>query len=179
MKHLTSFKLFEGQDDRTGVIADINLLEDMDRRLQENPEWEEFVNREFDEKGVDDWFDWAHNGGDVDKALEYGEKLCTGVTEGKTFKATKVPYEKDAWDEDKKEIFRKTIKDHVKSQNCTTKQVGNDFEIHCGDKHIVQVMFRDTKVAIKKIGTKFPKEFKYTDLGKIKSELTEIIKSCK
>ena len=31
----------------------------------------------------------------------------------------------------------------------------------------------------KKVGNKFPKEFGYEELGKIKSEISSIIKSCK
>ena len=99
--------------------------------------------------------------------------------EGKAFKATKVPYEKDAWDEDKKEAFRTKVEEHVKSQGCKVKQVGNDFEVSCEGKHIAQVMFRKDKISVKKVDNKFGKDFDYTELGKIKSKITEIIKSCK
>lgn len=99
--------------------------------------------------------------------------------EGKAFSATKKPFEKQPWDDDRKEAFRKKVKDHVVSQKCTTKQVGDDFEIHCGDDKIAQVMFRKDLVTIKKDGVKFGKEFKYEELGKIKTELSDIIKSCK
>ena len=58
------------------------------------------------------------------------------------------------------------------------KKVGNDFEIHHGE-HIAQVMFREDYIGVKKEGNKFPKEFKYTELGKIKSEITDIIKNSK
>ena len=42
-------------------------------------------------------------------------------------------------------------------------------------------MFRDDYVGVKKQGVKFTDEFEYTEsgMGKIKSKLTEIIKSCK
>jgi hypothetical protein len=40
-------------------------------------------------------------------------------------------------------------------------------------------MFRDDYVGVKKQGVKFTDEFEYTEFGKIKSKLTEIIKSCK
>jgi len=99
--------------------------------------------------------------------------------EGKAFKATKVPFEKDAWDEDKKEAFRTKVEELVKSFKCKAKQVGNDFEVSCDGKHIIQVMFRNNYVGVKKTSDKFPKEFKYTELGKIKAEIGEIIKSCK
>jgi len=99
--------------------------------------------------------------------------------EGKAFKATKKPFENKPWDDDRKEAFRKKVEDHVKSQDCTTKQVGDDFEIKCGGDKIAQVMFRKDLVTVKKDGVKFGKEFKYEELGKIKSEITSVIKSCK
>ena len=81
---------------------------------------------------------------------------------------------------DKKDSFRKKIKDIIEShKDCKTKQVGDDLEIHCCDEHIGQVMFRSDYVGVKKVGNKFPKEFGYEELGKIKAEISSIIKSCK
>lgn len=81
---------------------------------------------------------------------------------------------------DKKDSFRKKIKDIIESdKDCKTKQVGDDLEIHCCDEHIAQVMFRSDYVGVKKVGNKFPKEFGYEELGKIKSDISSIIKSCK
>ena len=81
---------------------------------------------------------------------------------------------------DKKDSFRKKLKDIIESnKDCKTKQVGDDLEIHCCDEHIGQVMFRADYVGVKKVGNKFPKEFGYEELGKIKSEISSIIKSCK
>lgn len=94
------------------------------------------------------------------------------VYEGRTDKASK---EKDS--DVKLEQFRKTIGDFLKGKNCKTKKVGDDFEVHHDDEHIAQVMFRKDYVGVKKEGNKFPKEFDYKELGKIKSELSEIIKS--
>ena len=99
--------------------------------------------------------------------------------EGKAFKATAQKDKKKVWDTDQKEAFRGKVESHVKSQGAKTKQVGNDLEIHCGDDHIAQVMFRDSYVGVKKEGAKFVDEFEYTEFGKIKSKLTDIIKSCK
>ncbi len=99
--------------------------------------------------------------------------------EGKTEKATKTGNKRTEVKEDKKDLMRKSVKDHLKSQKCEIKQVGDDFEVHLDDKHIAQVMFRNDYIAVKKEGNKFPKEFEYTELGKIKSELTSIIKSSK
>lgn len=81
---------------------------------------------------------------------------------------------------DKKDSFRKKIKDIIEShKDCKTKQVGDDLEVHCCDEHIAQVMFRSDYVGVKKVGNKFPKEFGYEELGKIKAEISSIIKSCK
>ena len=78
---------------------------------------------------------------------------------------------------DKKDSFRKKVKDLVTSQkDCKVKQTGDDFEIHCDDKHVAQVMFRKDLVTVKKVGVKFGKDFKYTELGKIKSEISNVIK---
>lgn len=102
--------------------------------------------------------------------------ITFNLFEGRTFDIVKKPFDKQPWDEDRKEGFRKKIKDHLKSQRCKTKQVGNDFEVYYGDEYIAQINFRDDYVGIKKEGNKFAKEFKYSELGKIKSELSDIVK---
>jgi hypothetical protein len=99
--------------------------------------------------------------------------------EGKAFKATANKDKKKAFDADQKETFRDKVTSHVKSQGCSTKQVGNDLEIHCDGDHIAQVMFRDDYIGIKKVGVKFTDEFEYTQLGDIKKALTKIINNCK
>lgn len=99
--------------------------------------------------------------------------------EGKTFQDTKKLYPKKVWDADKMVDFRNKIKDHVKSQQLKTKQVGNDLEIICNDDVIAQVMFRNEYVGIKEKGAKFTSEFEYTELGKIKIAVSSIIKKCK
>lgn len=101
------------------------------------------------------------------------------ANEGKTFKSTKKEHPKHDWDPDKKEQFRSTIKNHIQSQSCKTKQIGDDFEIHIFGKHIGQVMFRKDYISVKKVGDKFNKQFKYVELGKIKSEISKIIKDSK
>lgn len=101
-----------------------------------------------------------------------------GVDEGKTFQDVKKLHPKREWDPNKKDDFRKQIKNLVKSKGYTTKQVGNDLEVICDEEMVAQVMFRQSYVGIKKSGDRFTKEFKYTELGKIKSKVGEIIKSC-
>jgi len=99
--------------------------------------------------------------------------------EGKTHETTKKSHSKKAGDPDKKEEFRSKIKTHVKSQDMKTKEVGNDLEVLCDGEMIAQVMFRGDYVGVKKKGVKFVDEFEYTELGKIKSKITQIIKDCK
>lgn len=101
-------------------------------------------------------------------------KRNSSISEGKTMKSTT---DKDT--DVRKENFRKTISSLIKSKGCDTKTVGDDFEIHCGEDHIGQVIFRDKFVGVKKKGVKFTDEFKYDELGKIKAKVSEIIKACK
>lgn len=91
--------------------------------------------------------------------------------EGRTEKASK---SKDS--EVKVDEFRTTINNFLKGKDCKTKQVGDDLEIHFDGEHVGQVMFRKDLVTVKKTGVKFGKDFKYNELGKIKSEISNIIK---
>jgi len=103
--------------------------------------------------------------------------LSFNLFEGKAEKAAKNPYGNKV-KEDKKDQLRKSVEDHIKTKECKAKQVGDDFEIHCDGKHIGQVMFRNDVITVKKKGEKFGKDFKYDQLGKIKAEITSIIKDC-
>jgi hypothetical protein len=96
----------------------------------------------------------------------------TKVKEGRTHDVAKKG-KKESHDVSK---FQGMIESHVYGLGAKIKQVGNDFEIHYGGEHIAQVMFREDYIGVKKEGNKFPKEFKYAELGKIKSEITDIIK---
>lgn len=98
------------------------------------------------------------------------------MSEGRAFKDTKKPFQKKASDPDKKADFREKIEDMVKSKGFKTKQVGNDIEIHKDGDMVAQVMFRSDYVGVKKKGVKFVDEFEYTELGKIKSKISEILK---
>ena len=101
--------------------------------------------------------------------------LSFNLFEGKAQKAVNNPYGKKT-QEDKKDQLRKAVEDHIKTKDCTIKQVGDDFEIHCDKKHIGQVMFRTDKITVKKKGEKFGEDFKYNELGKIKTEITNLTK---
>ena len=96
----------------------------------------------------------------------------TKVKEGRTYDVAKKG-KKETHDVSK---FQGMIESHIIGLSAKIKQVGNDFEIHYGGEHIAQVMFREDYIGIKKEGNKFPKEFEYTELGKIKSEITDLIK---
>lgn len=106
-------------------------------------------------------------------------KLIDEFNEGKTFQDIKKMHSKKVWDPDKKEDFRKQIKNLVKSQYHETKQIGNDLEVICDGEVVAQVMFRDDYVGVKKTGNKFVDEFEYTELGKIKKKVSDILKSYK
>lgn len=101
--------------------------------------------------------------------------IVESLNEGATEKASK---RKDKNVDVNIDLMRKKVKDHVISQGCDTKQIGNDLEIHLDKEHIAQVMFRADYIGVKKVDNKFPKEFGYDELGKIKTELSVIIKSC-
>ena len=94
--------------------------------------------------------------------------------EGRTMKASK---EKDS--DVKKDAFRDKIESHFKSLKCKYKQVGDDFEAECEvskDGDSIQVMFRPDYIGLKKKGDKHTQEFKYTELGKVKSEISKLLK---
>lgn len=98
--------------------------------------------------------------------------VVTKVKEGKAYKASKAS-DKDV----KKEEFRKKVEEHVKSHGTKVKQIGNDFELTLSGDKVAQIMFRDDYIGIKKEGGKFTDKFEYTELGKIKKHLTELIKN--
>ena len=107
----------------------------------------------------------------------------TKVKEGKAYKSSK-PDKKIGKEglrlTDKKENFRTEVKNLIKSHDeFSIKQVGNDLSINKDGEHILQVMFRDEYVGVQKVGNKFPKEFEYNELGKIKAEINSILKSNK
>jgi hypothetical protein len=72
--------------------------------------------------------------------------------------------------------FQDSVKNFLKSKDCKIKQVGDDFEVHCDGEHICQIMFRKTGIKIKSLGDKFGKEFDFTEMGKVKSELSKLLK---
>ena len=92
------------------------------------------------------------------------------IQEGNIDKSTK---EKDL--DVKMENFRDKIKNFLKEKDCKVKQVGTDFEVHCDGDHVAQVMFRRTGITVKKEGSKFGKEFNFSEMGEIKSVLTKLI----
>ena len=93
------------------------------------------------------------------------------IDEGKLEKSTK---QKDL--DVKMDGFRDKIKNYLKSKDCTVKQVGTDFEIHCDKKHVGQVMFRRDHIVVKKKGNKFGRDFGFDEMGRIKAELNKVIR---
>jgi hypothetical protein len=91
--------------------------------------------------------------------------------EGKTMKASR---ENDS--EVKIQMLRDKVENIAKSKGATLKTVGDDYEVHVDGEHVAQVMFRKDLVTVKKVGAKFGKEFKYTEFGKIKAELSVLLK---
>jgi hypothetical protein len=77
----------------------------------------------------------------------------------------------------KKESFRKKVEDLIKSMDIEYNRIGDDFELLVDDDMICQIMFRDEYMSVRKSGSKFPKDFKYSELGKMKSEILDIIKN--
>jgi hypothetical protein len=72
--------------------------------------------------------------------------------------------------------FQDMIESHIKSLGAKVKKVGNDFEIHSKDEHVGQVMFRKDYIGVQKTGNKFPQEFEYVQLKKVKDKITELLK---
>lgn len=93
------------------------------------------------------------------------------IQEGNIDKSSK---EKDL--DVKMENFRDKIRDFLKSKDCKVKQVGTDFEVHCDGEHVGQVMFRRNAITVKKEGSRFGKDFKFNEMGDIKSELSKMLK---
>ena len=74
-----------------------------------------------------------------------------------------------------RETQQEPIENFLKGQkDVKVKTVGTDLEVNLDDVK-VQVMFRKDYVSVKKSGEKV-EEFKYTELGKIKSEIKKHLK---
>ncbi len=105
--------------------------------------------------------------------------------EGRREKMAKTGNKKVETKEDKKLQTRDDITDLLKSrEDIKVKNDGaNDLKISLEDKHIIQVMIRDEKITIEnktiEDKKKSKKDFDYEQGGKVKKELSNIIKSCK
>jgi hypothetical protein len=144
-----------------------NFAKATDEKKKEDLEW--LLKKISDYKGIGSY-----------NLEKLGDLVVESVNEGVAEKSVRTKDKHTELKTDKKDAFRKKVKDLVTSQkDCKVKQTGDDFEVHCSDEHIAQVMFRSDYVGVKKVGNKFPKEFGYEELGKIKAEISSIIKSCK
>jgi hypothetical protein len=135
-------------------------------------------NKPIDMKALKDMLASKKSSGKIMNFNDFEKKdITTKVTKVKEGKAYKAVTSKDK--DIKISSFQDKIESHISGLGAKIKKVGNDFEIHHDGEHIAQVMFREDYIGVKKEGNKFPKEFEYTELGKIKSEITDIIKSSK
>ena len=101
----------------------------------------------------------------------------TKVTEGRAFQADRNK-RKDNTKYDRRDQMRDKISSYAKSfMGVTIKEVGNDIEIiQLGDR-LAQIMFRSDYIGVRGEGSKFANEYSYNELGKIKSDISDIIKS--
>lgn len=98
--------------------------------------------------------------------------------EGKTYKANKKGYSKEYLGEDKIDLIKNKVKEHIKSiEDVEIGNVGNDFVIQIDGDKVAEVMFRDRYVGLRKEGQKFVDELGYNELGKIKFKINAIINS--
>lgn len=95
--------------------------------------------------------------------------LKYSLFEGRTMRSSK------SGDNDvKKYGFKESIENLIKSLEFSYITVGDDLEVK-KDEIVIQIMFRDDYISIKKSTNKFGKEFTYKQLGKVKKELKEIL----
>jgi len=132
--------------------------------------------KQLDMKTIKDMISNKKSSGKIMNFSDFEKKdITTKVTKVKEGKAYKAITSKDR--DIKISSFQDKIESHISGLGAKIKKIGSDFEIHYDGEHIAQVMFREDYIGVKKQGNKFPKEFEYTELGKIKSEITNIIKN--
>lgn len=104
----------------------------------------------------------------------------SSFNEGKTFKANKKGYSKEYLGEDKIDLIKNKVKEHIKSiEGVEIGNVGNDFVIEMDGDRVAEVMFRDRYIGLRKEGQKFVDELGYNELGKIKFKINAIVNSYK
>ena len=111
--------------------------------------------------------------------MKHLKKFIDYIFEGIAEKAVRVKDKNKDTNPSRKENFRKKIADYTKSHGCKSRQIGDDLEISLDGDRLLQAMFRNDYVGIKKEGGKFTKKFNFNEFGKIKAELSDIIKSKK
>lgn len=100
--------------------------------------------------------------------------------EGKAFKANKKGYSKEYLGEDKIDLIKNKVREHIKSiEGVKIGNVGNDFVIEMDGDKVAEVMFRDRYIGLRKEGQKFVDELGYNELGKIKFKINAIVNSYK
>lgn len=99
----------------------------------------------------------------------------TRVKEGRIYKGAKLPHEGKEDFSNRKEDFRDKIENLLKSLDVNIDRIGNDFEAS-KNEIIIQIMFRDNVISLKKEGDRYTKDFSYSQFGKVKSEIISIYK---
>jgi len=133
-------------------------------------------NKPIDMKALKDMLASKKSSGKIMNFNDFEKKdITTKVTKVKEGRAYDVAKKgtKETHDISK---FQDMIEAHIKSLGAKVKKVGNDFEIHSKDEHVGQVMFRKDYIGFQKTGNKFPQEFEYTQLKKVKDKITELLK---
>jgi hypothetical protein len=189
MKNLQNWEKFNEEYSKKDIEKDVKRIEDMKTKSRDD---EHMLSLSKTMASRITNYEKAHNRALAAEEQNYHDvaevffkraeelKSESKVSEGVAEKSVRTKDKHTETKADKKDAFRKKVKDLVTSQkDCKVKQTGDDFEIHCCDEHVGQVMFRSDYVGVKKVGNKFPKEFGYEELGKIKAEISSIIKSCK
>jgi hypothetical protein len=104
----------------------------------------------------------------------------SSFNEGKTFRANKKGYSKEHLGEDKINLIKDKVKEHIKSiEGVKISNIGNDFVIRIDGNKVAEIMFRDRYIGLRKEGQKFVDELGYNELGKIKFKINDIINSHK
>ena len=189
MKNIQNWEKFNEEYSKKDIEKDVKRIEDMKTKSKDD---EHMLGLSKTMAGRISSYEKAYNRALAAKEQNYHDvaevffkraeelKSESKVSEGVADKSVRTKDKNIEVKADKKDAFRKKLKDIIESnKDCKTKQVGDDLEIHCDGEHIGQVMFRADYIGVKKIGNKFPKELGYDELGKIKSEISSIIKSCK
>lgn len=76
----------------------------------------------------------------------------------------------------KKQLMRTKILEHLKSfTELEIEEIGNDLAVSIDGELLIEIMFRDNYVGIRKTGYKYVDELGYNELGKMRFKITKIL----